>query len=191
MPTPTCAGQYGYVKVQDFATVLKTTAGAHVPATDWNHALFIQDAWTVGHGLTLNLGIRVEKESLPAPPGIGIAGIRSINFSWSDKIEPRLGAAWGSRDGKMKIFGSYGVTNDVMKLLLAQTSWGAQGYETLHLSSRSGWDVGRVHTTPISTLVFNAAGRACPTGCRHRGSRSSPVAERPAVSDRCRNWHLS
>ena len=29
----------------------------------------------------------------------------------------------------MKIFGSYGVTNDVMKLLLAQTSFGAQGYE--------------------------------------------------------------
>ena len=29
----------------------------------------------------------------------------------------------------MKIFGSYGVVNDVMKLLLAQTSWGAQAYE--------------------------------------------------------------
>ena len=32
-------------------------------------------------------------------------------------------------NGKMKIFGSYGVVNDVMKLLLAQTSWGAQAYE--------------------------------------------------------------
>src|SRR6202044_31806 len=124
-----CAGQYGYMKVQDFATVLKTPSGQVVPATDHNHALFIQDAWTVGHGLTLNLGIRFEKENLPAPPGIGIANIKTISFSWADKIAPRIGAAWGSRDGKMKIFGSFGVTNDVMKLLLAQSSWGAQAFE--------------------------------------------------------------
>jgi len=90
-----CAGQYGYAEIQDFATVLKTPAGVVVPATDKNHALFIQDAWTVGHGLTLNLGIRIEKETLPAPPGIGISGIKSIDFSWSQKVEPRLGAAWG------------------------------------------------------------------------------------------------
>jgi len=35
----------------------------------------------------------------------------------------------GPASGKMKIFGSYGVVNDVMKLLLAQTSWGAQVFE--------------------------------------------------------------
>ena len=29
----------------------------------------------------------------------------------------------------MKIFGSYGVYNDVMKLLVAETSFGAQAYE--------------------------------------------------------------
>ena len=128
-PWGICAGQYGFMEVIDFATVLKNSAGTPVPAVDNNHALFIQDAWTVGHGLTLNLGLRIEKESLPAPPGIGTAGISAINFSWSQKVEPRVGAAWGSRNGKMKIFGSYGITNDVMKLLLAQTSWGAQGYE--------------------------------------------------------------
>ena len=51
----------------DFATVLKNPAGAVVPAIDHNHALFAQDAWTIGHGLTLNLGLRVEKETLPVP----------------------------------------------------------------------------------------------------------------------------
>ena len=121
-----CAGQYGYGVEADASTVLKNAAGGYVPAVDNNHALFVQDAWTVGHGLTLNLGIRLEKEVLPAPPGIGLSSIKTINFSWADKIAPRLGAAWGSRDGKMKIFGSYGVINDVMKLLLAQTSFGAQ-----------------------------------------------------------------
>ena len=157
-----CAGQYGYLTVQDFATVLKTPSGTVVPASDWNHALFIQDAWTVGHGLTLNLGLRIEKETLPAPPGIGV-NISSINFSWSDKIEPRLGAAWGSRDGKLKIFGSYGVTNDVMKLLLAQTSWGAQGYEDCtYPIGPDGTTTG--FSNSDVTLQFNASNRACPTG---------------------------
>jgi hypothetical protein len=165
-----CAGQYGYLQIQDFATVLENTAGTPVPATDWNHALFVQDAWTVGHGLTLNLGLRIEKESLPAPSGIGIAGIRSINFGWSDKIEPRLGAAWGSRDGKMKIFGSYGVTNDVMKLLLAQTSFGAQGYEQcMYPLGPDGTSSGFTNSD-LNTLQFTSVGRACPTGVANAGA---------------------
>lgn len=164
-----CAGQYGFVKVQDFATVLRTPAGQVVPATDHNHALFVQDAWTIGHGLTLNLGLRVEKEQLPAPAGIGVSNIRSINFSWSDKIEPRLGAAWGSRDGKMKIFGSYGVVNDVMKLLLAQSSFGAQGFEWC--SYPLGPDgTANGFTQSDITLTFNAGGRACPTGVSNVGA---------------------
>jgi Carboxypeptidase regulatory-like domain len=175
-----CAGQYGYAEVQDFATVLKTSSGANAPATDWNHALFVQDAWTVGHGLTLNLGIRVEKESLPAPSGIGIAGIRSINFSWDDKIEPRLGAAWGSANGKLKIFGSYGVTNDVMKLLLAQTSFGAQGFENcvypLGPDSAGGFSNSDIN------LNFSAGGRACPTGLSNVGATfNGPVP--PSLTD--------
>jgi carboxypeptidase family protein len=164
-----CAGQYGYVKVQDFATVLKTASGALAPATDWNHALFIQDAWTIGHGLTLNLGLRVEKESLPAPSGIGISTIKTINFSWGDKIEPRLGAAWGSADGRMKIFGSYGVTNDVMKLLLAQTSWGAQGYETCTYPLGPDGTAAGFQQSDLD-FVYNAGGRACPTGVANVGA---------------------
>jgi hypothetical protein len=164
-----CAGQYGYLQIQDFATVLKNSAGTPIAATDWNHALFVQDAWTVGHGLTLNLGLRIEKESLPAPAGIGIAGIKSINFGWSDKVEPRLGAAWGSANGKMKIFGSYGVTNDVMKLLLAQTSWGAQGYEQCMYPL--GPDAsGTFVNSDLNTLQFTSLGRACPTGVANVGA---------------------
>ena len=158
-----CAGQYGYLFMQgDFATVLKDSSGHYAPAIDNNHAFFVQDAWTVGHGLTLNLGIRVEKETLPRPAGVGIANIRTIDFSWSDKIEPRLGAAWGSANGKLKIFGSYGVTNDVMKLLLAQTSFGAQGWDEcaypLGPNGSGGFSLSDIN------IVYNASGRACPTG---------------------------
>jgi len=162
-PKPNCWGEYGYVTNSDFATVLKNSSGAVVPAIDHNHALFVQDAWTIGHGLTLNLGLRVEKETLPVPPGIGTPNITTISWSWTDKLEPRLGAAWGSANGKLKIFGSYGVTNDVMKLLLAQTSFGAQGWDTCNYPlGPNGTSTGFL----VSDLTFigNAAGRACPTG---------------------------
>jgi len=164
-----CAGQYGYMQMQgDFATVLKDTSGNYAPAIDNNHALFVQDAWTVGHGLTLNLGLRIEKESLPRPAGVGIANIRTIDFAWSDKIEPRLGAAWGSANGKLKIFASYGVTNDVMKLLLAQTSFGAQGWDecAYPLGPNSS---GTFNLSDID-IVYNAAGRGCPTGPVNTGA---------------------
>jgi hypothetical protein len=156
-----CAGQYGYGVEADASTVLKNAAGDYAPAIDNNHALFVQDAWTVGHGLTLNLGIRMEKEVLPAPPGIGLSNIKTINFSWADKVAPRLGAAWGSRNGKMKIFGSYGVVNDVMKLLLAQTSFGAQ--HATDCWYPIGPDAsGGFNASDLSFTFVN--GQACPTG---------------------------
>jgi carboxypeptidase family protein len=167
-PWGVCAGEYGYVTNSDFATVLKNPAGAVVPAIDHNHALFAQDAWTIGHGLTLNLGLRVEKESLPVPPGIGTPNITTIKWSWTDKLEPRLGAAWGSANGKLKIFGSYGVVNDVMKLLLAQTSFGAQGWDTCNYPL--GPDANNTFTPQDLTFVGNAAGRACPTGPSNTGA---------------------
>jgi len=153
---PGCTGQYGTLTVTDFATILKQ------PATDNNHAFYAQDAWTIGHGLTLDLGIRIEKESLPPPSGIKIS---AINFNWRDKIEPRLGAAWDpTGKGKYKIFGSYGVVNDVMKLLVAQTSWGAQVYEQCTyplgpdgIPANGGFAVSDID------LVY-VAGRACPSG---------------------------
>jgi hypothetical protein len=181
-PWKICAGQYGYAYVNDFATVLKNSAGAYAPATDNNHALFVQDSWTVGHGLTLNLGIRIEKETLPAPAGIGIgSSINSIKFSWSDKIEPRLGAAWGSQNGKMKIFGSYGVTNDVMKLLLAQTSWGAQGYENCYYPL--GPDSSGTFQITDVTAAPNATGRACPTGPSNTPANFNPPGAPTVFTD--------
>ena len=172
-----CAGQYGYATIVDFATVLTK------PAVDNNHALFVQDSWTLGHGLTLNLGIRVEKESLPVPPGVIPAGLKppsSINFSWSDKIEPRLGAAWGPANGKIKIFGSYGVVNDVMKLLVAQSSFGAQAYETCvyPLGPDSS---GSFSVSDITTTYSND--RACPNGTTTTQANFSGGKTPPTLTD--------
>jgi outer membrane receptor protein involved in Fe transport len=155
-----CTGQYGVLTVQDFSTILKSSTGAPTPASDWNHALYVQDSWNVGKGLTFDLGLRIEKETLPAPGGVKVS---SISFPWSDKIEPRLGAAWDpTRKGKMKIFGSYGVVNDVMKLLLAQTSWGAQAYEQCSYALGPDGTSTGFSTTDIDITFVN--GRACPNG---------------------------
>ncbi len=73
----------GYTYAREYGTI-----GA---AGSFNHRFYAQDQWTVAHGLTLNLSLRVEKETLPAydsyPSG--------IDFSLSDKIAPRLGRGLG------------------------------------------------------------------------------------------------
>jgi len=176
-----CAGQYGYVTNADFSTVLKNPAGQAIPAIDNNHALFIQDSWTVGKGLTLNLGLRVEKEDLPAPPGVGISNIKTISWSWSDKIEPRLGAAWGSANGKLKVFGSYGVVNDVMKLLLAQTSFGAQRWN--NCSYPLGPDANGTFVNSDITFVPLPYYNACPVGGPSAGGNFAGGVVPPSLTD--------
>jgi hypothetical protein len=117
-----CAGLYGYVYAYDI--------GSNGAATSMNHAFFAQDAWTIGRGITINAGIRFEHEYLPAEdqPLGGIS--KPIQFGWGDKIVPRVGAAWDVfRNGKMKVFGSYGAFTDVMKLNLAISSFGGQYWQ--------------------------------------------------------------
>ena len=72
----------------------------------------MQDRWQVGSRLTLNLGVRIEKEALPSFNGIDVP----FSFDWTDKIAPRLGASYDLfGDGKTKIFGSYGKYYDRLK----------------------------------------------------------------------------
>jgi hypothetical protein len=169
-----CAGQYGVANVFDFATI------SPAPATDWNHGFFAQDAWTLGRGLTINAGIRVEKESLPAPPGVNL---NTINFGWGDKVAPRLGAAWDPlRNGKMKIFGSYGVYNDVMKLLVAQTSWGAQAYEFCQYALGPDGTPAGFNVSDLD-VAFNNNGRACPTGGPTTGANFANGQTPPSLID--------
>ena len=120
-----CAGQFGYLDIMDY--------GSNGKATSVNHGFFFQDAWTLTNGLTINAGLRVEKEYLPGEnqPTGGIG--KPINFGWGDKLAPRVGAAWDVfKNGKMKVFGSYGVYNDIMKLNLAISSFGGQYWENCY-----------------------------------------------------------
>jgi len=142
-----CTGTYGYASVMDYGSFGKVTS--------LNHGFFVQDAWTIGHGLTINAGVRIEKEYLPGETTQGLPA-RPINFSWGDKIAPRIGAAWDVfRDGRMKVFGGYGVFNDIMKLNLAISSFGGQYWQNCTYAM--------MDPTSLSLLniAFNSQGRYC------------------------------
>jgi hypothetical protein len=114
-----CEGNYGYIRARDYET-----AGQ---AGSYNHGLYVQDAWTLGKNLTINGGVRFDKEYLPAyPQSVGFSG-NPIDFGFGDKIGPRVGVAWNvlGKD-KLKIYGSYGKFYDQMKLNLAIGSFGGQ-----------------------------------------------------------------
>ena len=142
-----CYGQYGYAVVYDF--------GTHGDAISYDHGLFAQDSWTIGRGLTLDLGIRFDKEFLPGEAQAGTAPARPINFSWADKIAPRLGGAWDVfQNGKMKVFGDYGVFYDQMKLNLAISSFGGQYWQNC---------VYAINTPNLNSIdpAYNANHRYC------------------------------
>ena len=143
-----CQGQYGYALLYDYGTGGK--------AVSYNHGFFAQDAWTLARGITLDLGIRIEKENLPGE--VTAAGVPAdpIKFGWGDKIAPRIGAAWDVfQNGKMKVFGSYGVFNDQMKLNLAISSFGGQYW------NNCAYALGAGSSPATIDAAYNSSRRYC------------------------------
>lgn len=129
-----------------------------------NQSLYIQDKLQFGGRVTINAGVRFEKEDLPAfnnlaPP---------INFGWGDKIAPRLGFAVAlNKAGTSKIFGSYGQFYDRLKFELPRGSFGGDFYRVDFFEIEPG-TLGQSFRTAFtrSNIVgsFNdAPGGRCPT----------------------------
>ena len=118
-------GAYGYYSVRSNAVDPQRGFITVGKIQTTNIGLFIQDAWTIKNRLTVNAGIRTERERVPTyQTGADIPEF-GVKFDFKDKFAPRLGFAYDLKgDGRSKVFGSWGVFYDIFKLELPRGSFG-------------------------------------------------------------------
>lgn len=155
-----CQGLWGTVNLRDLGTTGKVGG--------WNHALYAQDAWTIGPRLTVNVGVRFDKENLPSYNSL--PGFQGINFGWGQKVAPRLGAAYDiTGKGKLKVYASFGYFFDIMKYQLPRGSFGGDYWH----------DCVYALDTPNFTQILpqrDSQGHYCPLG----GGATPAVGSFPA-----------
>ncbi len=112
--------KYGYVRAYRYGE------NGKLDTDRWS--VYLQDSWTIGNNFTLNYGVRFEKENMPSFDKSHPEA--AFKFDFFDKIAPRIGFAYDLKgDGKDKIFGSFGLYYDVMKLAMSVGSFGGAVYK--------------------------------------------------------------
>jgi outer membrane receptor protein involved in Fe transport len=161
----TARGLYGYF------TAFRQYTGGDIKET--NLSFFVQDQWTVNNKLTLNYGLRVEREVIPSykPENPG------IEFGWGDKLAPRLGFAYDIKgDGKLKAFGSFGVYYDNMKLEMPRGAWGGDHWiDYVYTLDTPNW--------PSITCSDINGGRTCTGGTFIEQNDRRHVSNNPASNE--------
>ena len=156
-------GAFGYWSWRQFGTLGKVNVN--------NVGLFFQDAWTVNNKLTLNLGIRTEREDVPSYR----ENLNGIKFSFADKLAPRLGFAYDVQgDGRWKVYGSWGVFYDTMKLELPRGAFGGDVWVEQVLHARHA----RLEHVPRERVHARDASWKPSTSASRRTTRPAPSAAR-------------
>jgi hypothetical protein len=126
---PSFTGTYGYYTIRSSFTSPYGYAWK-IHRTSW--ALYLQDSWTVMGKLTINAGLRTESEYLPNfNPESAVTNPKPIKFGFDKKLAPRLGAVYDVfGDSSLKVFASFGIYYDVMKLYLAEGEFGGFKWKT-------------------------------------------------------------
>ncbi len=93
-----------------------------------NYSGYIQDSWTIKNRLTINFGLRAESQYIPSMTNdTTYAGFtdKPVKFDLTDALAPRLGVVYDVfGDSSLKVFGSFGIYYDVMKMYMAELTYG-------------------------------------------------------------------
>jgi len=135
-------GKYGYYGVRN--NDVTGPYGDFYKAYGNMLSFYVQDSWTIANRITLNFGVRVGSEYIPsyATGNPDFENLKPIKFGLGDKIAPRLGFVWDVRgDSSLKLFGSYGLFYDDMKLKMAAAAFGgAKWKSTYYAMDTYKWD---------------------------------------------------
>ncbi len=111
-------GEVGYARL--------VLIGEFGEASSRNEAIYLQDTWQPFSRLTLNLGVRAEKETVPSFTN----GFPGLKFDFGDKIAPRVGVAFDVMgNGRIKVFANYGQFFDRFKYELPRGSFGGNIFD--------------------------------------------------------------
>lgn len=127
--TPPFRGTYGYYMVR---AGWNSPYGYTWDAARNSYAVYLQDSWTINGKLTLNAGVRTESEYIPAfTENVPEEYKKPIKFGFDQKIAPRFGAVYDVfGDSSLKVFASFGIYYDVMKLYVAEGAFGGFKWRT-------------------------------------------------------------
>ena len=157
-------GTQGSVHVRRFGTFGE--------AESKNLGLYLQDTWTVLPNLTLNLGVRTEKEEVPnyghqTNPSLPV---NAWEFSFSDKLAPRVGFAWDIfSDSKLKVYGSYGTYYDISKIEMSRGSFGGDRWIA--------------YLYPLNTVDWTTVNAGCTTATNDPSINPCPALGIPETRD--------
>lgn len=135
-------GRFGYYTVDEGGTI--GSAGSNI-----TH-LYVQDSWKILRRLTINPGVRFEKETIPSFR----TDIQkyAFQFGFGDKIAPRIGAAYDVLgNGRLKVSFGWGRYYDWTKYDLARGTFGGDVWHTYYrsLDTASYADVANINLSNL------------------------------------------
>jgi hypothetical protein len=118
-------GAYGYYFIRGSFT---SAYGSVWDSSSNNLSVYAQDTWTIKGRLTFNIGVRAESQYMPSftdQTDVTAYSPKPIKFGLGQSLAPRLGVVYDVfGDSSLKIFGSFGIYYDIMKLYLGQLTFG-------------------------------------------------------------------
>ena len=119
-------GAYGYYYVRGSWTQPINGGAWNIHANNWS--LYAQDSWTIKNRLTINFGLRADSQYIPSmttDTSYTNFTDKPVKFDLGQMLAPRLGAVYDVfGDSSLKVFGSFGIYYDVMKLYMAELTFG-------------------------------------------------------------------